>query len=221
MPEEIKRHWQSLNQWLKEQTSFTPSIPKEEIFLLPYLQASLETTRNQSSHRSVHFELMEPSDHKIAIDPVILKKIFADLLKNAIENTPDEGTIRIRTEKNDRNFILHIEDFGIGITEENQKSLFEGLFHTQETDCYTSKKPYDFYAGGKGLALLQAKLCGQRYGFDLLVQSRRCVYIPNNSDLCPGKISDCPYCQTVEDCHTSGGSIFSLSFPINPRKEKL
>ena len=157
-------------------------------------------------------------DIRISIDPIVLKEVLVNLLKNAVENTPDEGTIRVISEKKDRQMFLKAEDFGIGITEENQKSLFDGLFHTQETDYYTSKRPYDFYAGGKGLALLQAKLYGKRYGFDLSVQSRRCKYIPNNSDLCPGSFH-CPYCRRAEDCLDSGGSIFSLSFPVIQGKE--
>lgn len=34
----------------------------------------------------------------------------------------------------------------------------DGLFHTQETDRYTSKKPYALNAGGKGLDLLRTRL---------------------------------------------------------------
>jgi signal transduction histidine kinase len=117
-------------------------------------------------------------------------------------------------EKGVQEILLVIEDFGVGITEENQKSLFEGLFHTQETDLYSSKTPYNFNAGGKGLFLLQAKIYGQRFGFDLIMESRRCRYIPRNSDLCPGRISDCNDCRRPEDCLASGGSIFSLSFPL-------
>ena len=107
------------------------------------------------------------------------------------------------------------------ITPENQAFIFDGFFHTQETDLYTSKKPYDFYAGGKGLDLRRMKLYGQRFGFDLSVESRRCNYIPTDRDLCPGKISACPHCQGPEDCLVSGGSAFTLSFPLGPRRGEV
>ena len=70
-------------------------------------------------------------------------------------------------------------------------------FHTQETDLYGSRKPYDFNAGGKGLDLLLAKIYGQRFGFDVLLESRRCVHIPADKDSCPGKISQCPHCRNI------------------------
>ncbi len=108
-----------------------------------------------------------------------------------------------------------MRDFGIGITEENQKSIFDGLFHTQETDLYTSRKPYDFNAGGKGLDLLKMKVYGRSFGFDLSMESRRCVYLPTDRDVCPGRISACPHCQRPEDCLSSGESTFCVSLPAS------
>jgi hypothetical protein len=68
-------------------------------------------------------------------------------------------------------------------------------------------------AGGKGLDLLQMKLYAQRYGLELSMESRRCIHIPVDQDLCPGKISPCPHCQTEEDCLKLGGGIITVSFP--------
>ena len=136
------------------------------------------------------------------------------LLKNAVENTPDQGMIHLDLKEQEGRILLKVKDFGIGITEENQKLIFGGLFHTLETDLYTSKTPYDFGAGGKGLDLLRMKVYGQRYGFDLSVESQRCIHIPTDRDLCPGKISDCSSCKTPEDCYSSGGNTFCISFPL-------
>jgi len=145
--------------------------------------------------------------------PRILEEILEGLLKNAIENTPDEGMIRIVVEPKGPKVLLRVQDFGIGITPENQTYIFDGLFPTQETDLYSSKRPYEFNAGGKGLELLQMKVYGQRYGLELSMESQRCIHIPTDQDLCSGKISACPHCQTQEDCLKSGGSIFTVSFP--------
>jgi signal transduction histidine kinase len=153
------------------------------------------------------------------MDIRILEGILEGLLKNAIENTPDEGVIRILLERKDGTPLLKVQDFGVGITEENQRYLFDGLFHTQETDLYTSKKPYDFNAGGKGLDLLRMKVYGQRFGFDLSVESRRCIYLPSDRDLCPGRISKCLHCRKLEDCFTSGGSTFFVSFSVAGEKK--
>jgi len=80
-------------------------------------------------------------------------------------------------EQENAKVVLRIRDHGIGITKENQAYVFDGLFHTKETELYASKKPYDFGAGGKGLDLLRMKVYGQRFDFDLSMTSKRCVYI--------------------------------------------
>jgi signal transduction histidine kinase len=146
------------------------------------------------------------------VNPNILEETLVGLLKNAIENTPDEGMIRIVLEQKARRMQIKVQDFGIGITEENQGHLFSGLFHTLDTELYASKKPYDFGAGGKGLDLLKMKVYSKRFGFSLSVVSQRCLHLPKESDLCPGRISLCKYCKNPEDCLSSGGSTFCLSF---------
>ncbi len=185
----------------------------EPIPLLPFAEKILEKVKERAAHRVIRFQLEVAADHQVIIDPGILENILVGLLKNAVENTPDEGTIRILSEQKGDRILLKVRDFGIGITEENQKSVFDGLFHTQETDLYTSRKPYDFNAGGKGLDLMKMKVYGRSFGFDLSMESRRCVYLPTDRDVCPGRISACSHCQRPEDCLSSGESTFCVSLP--------
>jgi signal transduction histidine kinase len=184
----------------------------EPIPLRSFAERMLEKVKERSAHREIRFQLDVDGDHRVTMAPTILEDVLVGLVKNAVENTPDEGTIRVLSERKDDRILLKVKDFGIGITEENQKSIFDGLFHTQETDLYTSGKPYDFNAGGKGLDLLKMKVYGQGFGFDLTVASRRCVHLPTDRDVCPGRISACPHCQKAEDCLSSGGSTFCVSF---------
>ncbi len=188
-------------------------IEMEDLPLFPMATQAMERAKRRASHRDLRFILEEAEDLSLHLDRKILEDILEGLLKNAVENTPDGGLIRILFEQKGPSLILKVEDFGIGITPENQAFIFDGFFHTQATDLYTSKKPYDFYAGGKGLGLHQMKLYGQRFGFTLSLESHRCLYLPTDRDLCPGKISDCPHCKGLEDCLASGGSTFILSFP--------
>jgi signal transduction histidine kinase len=183
------------------------------VFLSSFAERVLNQVKQKAARRELHFHLEGEKDLYVFIPPGILEEILEGLLKNAIENTPDEGMIGVSFEKTDHEVLLKVEDFGVGITEENQKLIFGGLFHTQETDLYSSGRPYDFNAGGKGLDLLRIKVYGEHYGFDLSVKSRRCIFIPTNWDLCPGRISECPHCKSPEDCQSSGGSTFSISFP--------
>ncbi|OGP96898.1 MAG: hypothetical protein A2157_02495 [Deltaproteobacteria bacterium RBG_16_47_11] len=187
----------------------------QTIPLFPLAEQVLERVKRKASHRNLQFYLEGVTDLSIFMDTKILEGILEGLLKNAIENTPDEGSIRILLKREGTKNLLEVRDSGIGITPENQKSVFDGLFHTQDTELYTSKRPYEFNAGGKGLDLLRMKVYGQRLGFNLSMESRRCIYLPTDRDLCPGKISTCPHCRRTEDCLSSGGSTFCLSFPVS------
>jgi signal transduction histidine kinase len=194
------------------------SISSETIDLYSFVGHMLENVKHQTRHRDVEINLDGMKDLTLIMDPKILEEIITGLLKNAIENTPDEGIIRMVLEQKGQWLLLKVMDFGIGITKENQRHLFDGLFHTLDTELYSSKKPYDFGAGGKGLDLLRIRTYGQRFGFDISVGSQRCLYLPTDRDLCVGKISECPHCKTRDDCLNAGGSTFCVTFPVGGGK---
>jgi len=147
-----------------------------------------------------------------------LQKVIDGLIKNAIENTPDEGKVEIIVQKKGKGAEFAVHDYGVGIiVEEAQRRIFEGFFATQDEMAYSSKRPYDFNAGGKGADLLRMKIFSERYSFKIDMVSSRCRFIPKKSDICPGRISKCAFCENKEDCYHSGGTIFYLYFPPAPK----
>jgi PAS domain S-box-containing protein len=156
----------------------------------------------------------------VEMDPKVLKKVCEGFLKNAIENTPDEGKIQIELRSEGNLAKLSFRDFGMGITPENQRLIFSGFFHTQDTNHYASKKPYLFNAGGSGSDLLRTKVLSERFGFSVGFTSTRCSYLSSDRDDCPGSISLCPHIKGKEDCLMSGGSTFSISMPMKRLYER-
>jgi signal transduction histidine kinase len=217
IPPAIRAHWSAVAEWLILDFP-TQSPSTEPLLLYPFAEKILEKVKQKADRRNMFFQLEGPRDYAVCMDPRIIEDILEGLLKNAIENTPDEGMIRILVEQMEPRLLLKVQDFGIGITEENQRYIFDGLFHTQDTELYASKKPYDFNAGGKALDLLRMKAYGKRFRFDLSMESRRCSYLPTDRDLCPGNISACSHCRSTEDCLSSGGSTFCVSFPMEEVK---
>ncbi len=195
-----------------------PDIPPlagvERISLHSFVQEVLGKVKQKAGHRDIQITLEGANHLTLNANSAVLEEMFIGLLKNAIENTPDEGVIRIVLEQEAQWIQLKFMDFGIGVTKENQRRLFDGLFHTLDTELYRSKKPYDFGAGGKGLDLLRIKVYSNRFGFDISVVSQRCLYLLTDRDLCPGRISKCPHCRVRENCFNSGGSTFCLTFPV-------
>jgi signal transduction histidine kinase len=111
-----------------------------------------------------------------------------------------------------------VHDFGVGIEAEDQKRIFEGFFSVQKTADYSTKTPYDFNAGGKGVDLLRIKLFADRLGFSIHMESRRCRFLHDNpGETCPGNIYQCRFCNKTSDCLNSGYSIFSIGFPCEKK----
>jgi signal transduction histidine kinase len=190
------------------------SIP-ENIVLDDFVKEKLLKINPYFSHRNLDLKIDTQSATRIHIPPEPLKKLIVGLTRNAVENTPDEGKIKIRVRNKQKSVELVIKDAGVGIVEEHRQRIFEGFFPTQETDNYSSKTPFDFNAGGRGADLLRIMIFSERFNFKLDMQSTRCQYIPLHSDVCPGRISDCSFCRNSEDCYATGGTTFRAVFPAS------
>ena len=212
LPTDMREHLDSLKEWVSQYRA-GGVLSSQSIDVYPFIMQIFEKVKQSAHSRKINFSLEGENDLYITMDPVILREVTEGLIKNAIENTPDGGKIEISVEQKGDRIWLHVTDHGVGIREENQQYLFDGLFHAHETELYSSRKPYDFGAGGKGLELLRMKVYGQRLGFDITMKSKRCIYIPTDQDICPGDVTQCPHITSPEGCYNSGGTTFSVSFP--------
>jgi len=140
--------------------------------------------------------------------------VIDGLVRNAIENTPDHGRIVIKGENLPSAYTITVSDCGVGIPESEQPNIFEGFYPVQETDLYSSKRQYDFNAGGTGTDLLKIKIFSQRFGFNVRFQSCRCPCIPTSRDICPGDVAKCACCEKIEDCYEKGGTEFVIEIPL-------
>ena len=215
LEEENSTHTQALH-FLRERIEKffeTGKSKAVDIKLGDFIQRVVDTARNLSSHRVVTLSTRIEADSQIWIDPDVIEKALMSILKNAIENTPDGGDVLICLCRQRGSVELEIKDSGIGITAESQKHIFGGFYHSMETDLYSTKRPFDFGAGGKGLELLRLKIFGETHRFQVTCQSARCQYIPRENDVCPGVIAKCLHVQTKAACAQSGGTAFKIVFP--------
>jgi signal transduction histidine kinase len=188
---------------------FTPEV----ISLDQYVVKRLEQLRALFDRRAVEISTYLEETPTIYMPRDPLQKVFDGLLKNAIENTPDGGKIEVFVQRKEKGTQLVVRDYGVGITKDNQKRIFDGFFATQETMDYSSKRPFDFDAGGKGADLLRMKIFSERYNFKITMTSSRCRFLTKATDVCPGKIDECDRVRSGEECHASGGTAFSVYFP--------
>jgi PAS domain S-box-containing protein len=187
----------------------------EEIHLEAFIRDRLDNLADQFAHRELELGVVLEGGTKIIIPRDILRKVVDGLIKNAIENTPDEGRIELILRQVGDGSEFLVRDYGVGITEGAQRRIFEGFFATQDTLHYSSKQPFDFNAGGKGADLLRMRIFSERYGFQIGMESTRCRYIPLQTDACPGRISECRFCSERDICLQSGGTTFKIRVSID------
>jgi signal transduction histidine kinase len=186
---------------------------QEGVDVAAAFQSAEAQVRKATEDRDLSIEFVPPDPVMIVMQPQILMSVLLGLVRNAVENTPDQGKVVVKGERTADGYRITVRDHGIGIPESEQPNIFEGFYPVQETDLYSSGRRYAFNAGGTGTDLLKIKLFSERFGFNISFKSRRCPWIPTPRDICPGDISRCSYCTTPEDCYKNGGTEFVVDIP--------
>lgn len=93
-----------------------------------------------------------------SLDPVHIRRVLDNLIRNAMEAMPDGGDINLITMLHDGDFVLSLSDTGTGIPEEIIPNLFKTLFTTKTK--------------GMGLGLAFCKRAVEAHGGSISVESR-------------------------------------------------
>lgn len=202
----------------KIESLFNPKDPViSNIFLNHFVEERIQVIKPSMAHRDINLITRLKSSAPVQIPVEPLKKTVDGLIRNAVENTPDQGVVEVLVHPRGKGVEFVVKDHGIGLTQEAQKRIFEGFFTTQDTLKYSSKRPFDFNAGGKGADLLRMKIFSERYNFKITMTSKRCGRIPENEDTCPGSIESC---NKIDGPPCDGMTIVSCLFPY-PKETKV
>jgi two-component system phosphate regulon sensor histidine kinase PhoR len=93
--------------------------------------------------------LLSEEKLKIKGDKQEISQLIDNLLNNAINYTPQFGSINISVDKNDTMVVIKIEDTGIGIAKEFQKRIFERFYRVD------SARARDIGGTGLGLSIVK------------------------------------------------------------------
>ena len=99
----------------------------------------------------------------VPIDRDRMQQVITNLVSNSIKYTNDGGTVRVIIEDTNDSGIIHVEDSGIGIPQENLKRIFERFYRTDKS---RNRK-----TGGAGIGLTIAKAIVQAHKGKLTVES--------------------------------------------------
>jgi len=109
-----------------------------------------DTFKDYAQRKNITIQLLKPNETiPLWLDKDKTDKIIYNILTNAIKYTNAGGSVFIDFEKQENGVELKITDTGVGISEEEQKNIFNRFFRSEKIDTYTD-------GHGMGLTLVKA-----------------------------------------------------------------
>ncbi len=109
------------------------------------LEIIMKRVRPLAQQRDIELTLISERDVTAEVDEVKMTMVFTNLIENAVKYNREHGTVKVTINSDARNFILTVEDTGIGIPEESQGRVFERFYRVDKS---RSRE-----VGGTGLGL--------------------------------------------------------------------
>ncbi len=217
---EIERAAGLIHKWL-ETTFPTRKDEPELIDIKERAERAVETAlaNAREVRRDVEVRVDMEGGARVLIPDHVLEAIVIGLVRNAIEATPDRGLVTVNGKIQGERYLFSVKDTGIGIPESDQQHIFEGFYTIQDTEDYSSGRPYSFNAGGKGIDLLRIRMFSELYGFKLSFESRRCEHLDRVLGDHSGDALHCPKCGSITECLNGSGSEFTVDFPLADEKD--
>jgi len=126
-----------------------------KIDLEKIITVSLKTARIPSNiETSINVKNVDPN---LSLDPNLMKRIFINLIINAVQAMPNGGKLAIKASKEADKQLIIVEDTGIGIPEGVKAKLFTPMFTTKSK--------------GQGFGLAVSKRLVEAQGGIIIVES--------------------------------------------------
>jgi two-component system, OmpR family, manganese sensing sensor histidine kinase len=154
---------------LARSTTVNPvvAVERKPILLDKVLQELITLLEPQAQSRKIALKSSLTPGLVVLGDTAKLNRLFSNLLENALQYTPPEGTVSLTMGRVNRFVIISVEDTGIGIAPERLKLVFQRFWRADRARSYRS--------GGQGLGLSIAQAIAQQHEGEIMVTSQEGV----------------------------------------------
>lgn len=136
------------------------------INLIDLLDNVLFEISSQASKKNISIEFKRKLENlpEVYVDPDTIRAVLQNLLENSIKYTMERGKIVLDVQNKGKELEISISDNGIGIPEDQQRSLFERFFR--------ARNAVKLETDGSGLGLYIAKSIVERNGGKIWFESK-------------------------------------------------
>jgi two-component system, OmpR family, phosphate regulon sensor histidine kinase PhoR len=162
--ERIPARTQSLLRFIKELLDFSQMqntkhqhMVFETVNFNEVVAVSVDMQLNTASNKNIDISLI-PASHPLTIsgNMTLLEHMVTNLVSNAIQYTPENGSVSITVSSEKDDIVLRVADTGIGIPEKDIPNIFNDFFR-----AVNSRK---FSSSGSGLGLSITREIAENHG---------------------------------------------------------
>ncbi|QDZ38488.1 HAMP domain-containing histidine kinase [Euhalothece natronophila Z-M001] len=136
---------------------------RRKLSLQDILQDLVELFEASAEQEGITLNLEIQQDAKVMGNGEQLYRLFANLLRNALQHTPEGGSVTIRLSASSRSCQISVIDTGVGISAEEKALVFERFWRADRSRSQSQ--------GGTGLGLPIASAIASQHGGKITVTS--------------------------------------------------
>jgi len=123
-------------------------LTKSAFYLEELVTDCVHNCRTLAQAKKITLQCSPAPELPLEADEALLRRMFLNLLDNAIKYTPNSGAVSVSCEHCEGSYLIAIADTGPGVPKELQGRVFERFFRADK-----SRTPSDSANGGAGLGL--------------------------------------------------------------------
>jgi two-component system, OmpR family, manganese sensing sensor histidine kinase len=145
-------------------TDRLPSQYRDSLNLVDLLDDVVRLYQSQAEQKDIRLQVSGDSSLYLLGDTGQLKRLFTNLIVNALQYTPKGGRVEIEHRLAGKQIVVRIKDTGLGILPDQLDRVFDRFWRAEQSRNYES--------GGAGLGLAIAQTIAQTHGGLIAVTSQ-------------------------------------------------
>jgi PAS domain S-box-containing protein len=142
------------------------NLRMKKIDVMPIIEEIIKEFELQLVERNISLYVSLPKILPLKVDKLRFGLVISNLLSNAFKNTPPAGMILFKAEVKPQEVIFSFKDTGVGITEDEMKSLFKKFGKIERFGT-----GLDIITEGTGLGLFNTKQIVEKHGGRIWAES--------------------------------------------------